>query len=205
MPDSRIGVSRVILWVVLFVVAALCIIAESHYPYFPRDVSTERWVQALVPGDLSWARAVSQSAEFPWLLIPWALVFALSYAFAGWRAAMLSILSLAGMLLLGMWLGPLVGRARPSPDVVHVMKPLSGYSFPSLSVLVFAATFGFLAILAVVKTSGWRRLCLLLGCLAIFILGGAARIALGAHWPSDVLISYYLGLLWAGFLIRFFL
>jgi membrane-associated phospholipid phosphatase len=26
---------------------------------------------------------------------------------------------------------------------------------------------------------------------------------LAAHWPSDVIISYYLGLLWAAFLIRF--
>jgi membrane-associated phospholipid phosphatase len=39
-------------------------------------------------------------------------------------------------------------------------------------------------------------------CAALLILGWVARIALGANWPSDVIISYYVGLLWAAFLIR---
>jgi membrane-associated phospholipid phosphatase len=44
---------------------------------------------------------------------------------------------------------------------------------------------------------------MLIVCVALLILGWVARIALGAHWPSDVIISYYVGLLWAAFLIRF--
>jgi membrane-associated phospholipid phosphatase len=55
------------------------------------------------------------------------------------------------------------------------------------------------------KSTGGRRAALVLVCAGLLILGGAARIALGAHWPSDVLISYCLGLLWAGFLVRFVL
>jgi membrane-associated phospholipid phosphatase len=37
----------------------------------------------------------------------------------------------------------------------------------------------------------------------LLLVGFAARIALGAHWPSDVILSYLIGLLWAGLLIRF--
>ena len=48
------------------------------------------------------------------------------------------------------------------------------------------------------------RSALLIGCGALLILGWVARVALGAHWPSDVIVSYYLGLLWAALLIRFF-
>ena len=84
-----------------------------------------------------------------------------------------------------------------------VFRPLPGYSFPSLFALRYAATFGFLAVLAVVKSSGGLRRVLLIGCSALLALGFVARVALAAHWPSDVAISYYLGLLWAAFLIRF--
>jgi membrane-associated phospholipid phosphatase len=202
-PDSRNGVSRLIVkWAALFVIAALCMLAESHCSYFSGDVSIEKWVQALLQGDLSWAQTVSHSAEFPWLLIIWLIVFALSWAFAGWRAAVLSVFSLAGMLALGLWLGPLVGRPRPSPDLVHVMKQLPGYAFPSLFALRYAAMFGFLAIIAMMKGHGARRAIVLISCFALFILGWFARIALAAHWPSDVIVSYYLGLVWAALLIN---
>jgi membrane-associated phospholipid phosphatase len=59
--------------------------------------------------------------------------------------------------------------------------------------------------LAAVKGSGLQRTVLLIGGGALLLLGGVARVALGAHWPSDVIISYYLGLLWAAFLIRLIL
>ena len=109
---------------------------------------------------------------------------------------------LAGMLALGIWLSPVVARPRPSPELVRVWRPLSGYSFPSISALGYAATFGFLAILAAVQSSGKLRLALIMGCSVLLVLCWAARVALGAHWPSDVLISDYLGLLWAAGLIR---
>ena len=195
-----------VIWIGLFIIAALATLAAHYFPYFPGDVAVERWVQATVPQNLNWAEGVSRAGQFPWVLLILALVLALSRALAGWRAAALSMISLVGLLALGNWvLSPAIARPRPSPELVRVFRPFSGYGFPSLSALVFAATFGFLAILAAVKSSGWRRACLLLGCGALLILGGAARIALGAHWPSDVLISYYLGLLWSACLIRFFL
>jgi membrane-associated phospholipid phosphatase len=189
--------------IVLFLVAIFVTLASKYYAYFPGDVAVERWVQSLVPQNLNWAEGVSRTAEFPWVLLILALIFALSWALAGWRAALISIFSFVGMLALGNWLGPVMARPRPSPELVHVFRPLSGSSFPSKFALRYAATFGFLAVLAAVKSSGVLRTTLLIACSALLILGWVARIALGAHWPSDVIISYYLGLLWAAFLIRF--
>jgi membrane-associated phospholipid phosphatase len=190
------------LWAVLFVIGAASLLAESHYPYFAGDVPVTRWVQSLFPADLTWARIVSTSAEFPWLLIIMVIVIALSWALAGWRAAVLSILSLAGILALGWWLGPLIGRPRPSPELVRVLKPLHGYSFPSMFALRYAAAFGFLVVLACMRGSGWVRTIALIICVPLLIIGWFARVALAAHWPSDVTISYYLGLLWAALLIQ---
>ncbi len=183
--------------------AALVTLATKYYAYFPGDVAVARWVQSLVPPNLNWAAGVSRTAEFPWLLLILALIFALSWALAGWRAALLSLISFAGMWALGNWLGPIIARPRPSPELVRVFRPLPGFSFPSLFALRYAATFGFLAVLAARRSSGARRTGLLLGCGALLLLGWFARVALAAHWPSDVIISYYLGLLWAAFLLRF--
>ena len=192
------------IWIGLFIIAILVTLATKYYAYFPGDVTVERWVQSMVPPNLNWAEALKRTGDFPWVLLVLAVVLALSWALAGWRAAALSMISLVGLLALGNWvLSPAIARPRPSPELVRVFRPFSGYGFPSLSALWFAATFGFLAILAAVKGSGWRRAGLLLGCGALLILGGVARIALGAHWPSDVILSYYLGLLWSAGLIRF--
>ncbi|MCX5890209.1 MAG: phosphatase PAP2 family protein [Deltaproteobacteria bacterium] len=192
-----------VLWTGLWVIAVSITLAAHYFPYFPGDVAVDRWVQSLVPRDLGWAQGVSRAVDFPWILLIAALIFALSWVLAGWRGAVLSIVSLAGMLTLGYWLSPVVARPRPSLELVRVFRPLSGYSFPSISALCYAATFGFLAILAAVKSSGRLRLALMIGCSVLLVLCWAARIALGAHWPSDVLISYYLGLLWSACLIRF--
>jgi membrane-associated phospholipid phosphatase len=190
-------------WIGLGIVAALATLAEKYSSYFPGDVAVERWVQSLVSPNLNWAEAVSRTAEFPSVLLIMALIFALSWVLAGWRVALLSILSLVGMWVLGAVLGPIIARPRPAPELVGVFRPLTGSSFPSLFALRYAATFGFLAVLVIEKTAGARRTVLVTGCGAFLMLGFVARVALAAHWPSDVIISYYLGLLWAAFLMRF--
>ena len=191
------------IWIGLWIIAALLTLAAKYYAYFPGDVPVERWVQSLLPQNLNWAAGVSRTAEFPWVLLILAFVFALSWAVAGWRGALVSAVSFGGMLALGYWLSPAIARPRPSPELVHVFRPLSGYSFPSQFALRYAATFGFLAVLAAGKSSGGVRTTLLIVCSAILIVGWVARVALAGHWPSDVIISTYLGLLWAAFLIRF--
>jgi membrane-associated phospholipid phosphatase len=107
------------------------------------------------------------------------------------------------MWVLGKWLGPWVARPRPSPDLVHVAEKLSGYSFPSLFALTYASTIGFLALLFARKTSGTLRAAVLLACGVLLLMGWVARIDLGAHWPSDVILSYLIGLLWSGLLVCF--
>jgi len=189
-------------WIGLFIIAALVTLGTKYYAHFPGDVAVERWVQSLLPQDLNWAQGVSRTAEFPWVLLILALVFALSWALAGWRAALVSVLSLGGMFALGYWLGPVIARPRPSPELVHVFRPLSGYSFPSLFALRYAATFGFLAILGAWKGSGMMRITLVIACSGLLVLGWVARVALAAHWPSDVILSYLIGLLWAALMIR---
>jgi undecaprenyl-diphosphatase len=191
-----------ILLLILLFIAIFAMLATCRYAYFPGDVTAERFLQSLTPGSMSWALWITKSAAFPWSLILLAITFALSWALAGWRIALYSILSFVGMWILGTLLSPLIARPRPSPILVHVVGSPSGYSFPSIFALIYGSTVGFLAILAILKKSGALRTTLLFLCCALLIIGGIARIAMGAHWPSDIIISYFLALLWAFFLIR---
>jgi membrane-associated phospholipid phosphatase len=189
-------------WVVLFVIAALAVLAARYYAYFPGDVAVEKWVQLLTGSNLKWAEVISDTAKSPWIFFILSAVFVVSWYLAGWPVAFASILIFVIMQVLGDWLSPLIARPRPSAELVNVLKPLSGYSFPSIFALRYAATFGFLLVLALKKGRGTLRTYLVIVCVAFLILGFLARVALAAHWPSDVLISYYIALLFAALLIR---
>jgi undecaprenyl-diphosphatase len=107
------------------------------------------------------------------------------------------------MWFLGAYLGPVVGRPRPSPDLIQVADRLAGYSFPSVLALVYVSTIGFLAVLFAAKRSGVPRMTAVIAGGLLLLAALAARISLGAHWPSDILLSYLIGMLWAYALIRF--
>ena len=66
----------------------------------------------------------------------------------------------------------------------------------------YMATVGFIAVLAAAKGSGMFRIVLLVVCVSLLVAGWIARVALAAHWPSDVALSYLIGSLWVTLLIR---
>ena len=189
-------------WMALFAVTILLIIGAKYLRYFPGDVVMTRSVQSITPASTGWAQLISSTAKFPLSLVLLAVTVGVSWWLAGWRAALLALASFAGMWLLGKWLGPLVARPRPSANIVHVVDKLSGYSFPSIFALTYASTIGFLVVLFTRKTAGELRITAIVICCVFLLIGWAARIALGAHWPSDVILSYLIGLLWAYLLIR---
>jgi membrane-associated phospholipid phosphatase len=191
------------IWIVPLAVAVSLTFAAGYTPYFPGDLALTRLVQSLAPAATGWAQWISSTGKSPWCLLLLAMTAVLSWRIAGIRGALLSVASFAGMELLGQYLGPLVARPRPAPDLVRVAQQLSGYSFPSVHALVYASTAGFLAVLFAVKTSGPQRLAGVIISGAVLLTGFAGRLSLGAHWPSDVLLSSLIGFLWAAFLIRF--
>jgi membrane-associated phospholipid phosphatase len=190
-------------WIALFAAAVLLTIGARYSAYFPSDTAVARFVQWITPAPTGWAQWISSTAKFPWNLVLLAIAVVLSWWLAGWRAALLAPASFAGMWVLGIGLGPLVARARPSPNLIHVVDKLSGYSFPSIFGLTYASTIGFLAVLFARKASGVLRTTGIIVCGLLLLVGWVARVSLGAHWPSDVVLSYLIGFLWAYFLIRF--
>ncbi|MEW6532349.1 MAG: phosphatase PAP2 family protein [Thermodesulfobacteriota bacterium] len=192
-----------VLWLALFVLAVFLTILLKYLPYLPGDVATTRLIQSMLPESKHWVQVISSTAKVPWIWGLIAVTFVISWMVAGWRASLLSLVAFVGLWLLGKWLGPVIAQPRPSPELVRVAEAASGFAFPSIFAFNYMATVGFLAVLAAAKASGHLRWVLLVICISLLVIGGIARIDLAAHWPSDVAISYLIGLLWVTALIRF--
>jgi undecaprenyl-diphosphatase len=84
--------------------------------------------------------------------------------------------------------------ARPRPPGVHLVDA-TGYSFPSGHSLNSAATYGLVAVVAWRSAAPLlaRRLAVAVGLIVPFLVG-LSRIALGVHYPSDVLGGWLAGI-----------
>jgi membrane protein DedA with SNARE-associated domain/membrane-associated phospholipid phosphatase len=94
-------------------------------------------------------------------------------------------------LMLGAGLGWLIDLPKP-PAATAV----SGFSFPSQSVMLATVVYGFFAVLVAREMPGRRRVWPYVVAALMVGLLGFSRLYLGAHWLSDVLAGASLGLLW---------
>ena len=184
------------LWTAVAFLFLFLAVFAAFYDRFPAD---ERIAHALQGVDLP---ALGGLFDFTNKLgdalfyIP--LVVLLAVAFAASRAWLEAFLLLLVLLprALNSGLKDLIGRPRPSADLLRVTGDSSDASFPSGHAVGITALFGLLFFLlpAVVP---WRPLRWLLqaGCLLLVVAVGPARVYTGVHWPSDVLGGYLLALL----------
>ncbi|MBU2159206.1 phosphatase PAP2 family protein [Patescibacteria group bacterium] len=88
----------------------------------------------------------------------------------------------------------LIARVRPEP--LQWFDPLLTFSFPSGHATAAMALFGSLAFISARLTEGRMRTFLVgLSVLLVFLIG-LSRLMLGAHFFSDVVAGYVLGLFW---------
>jgi membrane-associated phospholipid phosphatase len=80
----------------------------------------------------------------------------------------------------------LVGRHRP--DFADPVARASGYAFPSGHAITVTLAAGVVVILA-----GRRRPAVWIAALAVVVITGFCRLALGVHWTSDVVGGWLLG------------
>lgn len=112
------------------------------------------------------------------------------------RYAVLLGFATAGGAALGYTAKYLVQRARPQV-VPHLMAETS-WSFPSGHATITMVVFMTLAMLLANYCQGrWAKLYVMAAALGLVVLVGATRLAMGVHYPTDVLGGWTLGLSWA--------
>jgi undecaprenyl-diphosphatase len=190
-------------WITLVTLALLGFLGSAFVPYFPGDVAVTRFLQAVTLGTTEWARLVTSTAKPPTSFILLILSTGISWRLLDWRAAALALISFFALWGVADWLKPLAGRPRPDPDLVRVVGSPLGFSFPSTFAMIYAATVGYLATLIYFRYAGPLRRTILSMCAVLLVIGGSARVVLGAHWPSDIVLSYLIGFLFVALLVRF--
>lgn len=176
------------------VVSLLVFTAASLSPYFAGDVAVARAVQAVSPGT-AWATLVTSLALEPAKYVVMTLAVVAGFWLAGWKGAVLTIVAIAIEQNFGEASKQIAQRPRPSRELIAVVGNPSGFSFPSTFTTFIAVTFGSVMLLAVGSRVKQARAVAAI-CAVVIVLGWAARVALGAHWPSDVVLTSLVCLVW---------
>jgi undecaprenyl-diphosphatase len=149
----------------------------------------------LTPAFVSVLRAFSEFGCAEWIGI---VLFALVVFFAWrrwWPSLVTLIIAVPGGMLLNEWIKVLVHRHRPFVDGPFV--DWSGYSFASGHTIGATLLYGqlLLFLLPVIKGRHARMVCVF-GAVSLVVLVGFSRIALGAHFLTDVLAAIIFGIIW---------
>jgi membrane-associated phospholipid phosphatase len=92
-------------------------------------------------------------------------------------------------------------RHRPTADLVHILTPASGYSYPSGHAVFFTWLSFMLAVSLAPRFPARLRFIPWTAAMLITVLTCLARVWAGDHWPSDVMGGMLLGIGWSAFVL----
>jgi undecaprenyl-diphosphatase len=140
-------------------------------------------------------RAITEFGSSEWIAIVLSLAVLFFVFKRLWQSLLMMIVVVPGGMLLNEWLKILVHRHRPFVDGWFV--DWSGYSFASGHTIGATLLYGQLALFLVplIKSNCGRAL-LFSAAGFVVALVGFSRIALGAHYLTDVLAGMFFGTAW---------
>jgi undecaprenyl-diphosphatase len=181
----------------------LLFMVDSYYVLSGNYTAFDRAVALFVQG-FPWGPVVYAFNAFNAVFGIWQLIAAVALAviMAVWdrRAGWLMFIG-AGASLLDNLIKILVARQRPASDLVHVLSPETGYSFPSGHAVFYTWVAVMLAAAIAPRLKPGARPFLWLTAAVVILIGCTARVYEGVHWPSDVIGGFLLALGWCAFVL----
>jgi membrane-associated phospholipid phosphatase len=178
------------------------LVVLTHPPLYSVDHHLSSWFHAHLAGPFTTLMLAFTDLACEWSVGGMTLTIAFVLIFRRrWYALLTLLLTVPGGSLLGELIKELVHRDRPYHQ--STLIDLSGYSFPSGHTLAATLLYGLLASFALlVLKSLWLRILAAAGAALIITLVGLSRIALGAHFLTDVLGAMAVGLAWLWFCLK---
>lgn len=186
----------IIFFFLIIAFVALSIFVVQH-PILPFDIQVSLWVQKYQSEWLDKIMlGISLFGELPWSLLSVVVVAAIFY----WQkfkreGYFIASILISGLIILG--IKNIINRPRPTAFYVRLVEVNRFQSFPSGHVLSYVLFFGFLIILMNRLTQIPKITRNMISYVAAFLLIAItpSRIYLGAHWFTDTVGGFLLGLI----------
>jgi undecaprenyl-diphosphatase len=181
---------------VLFAIDTFLVVQNQVLPF---DVPIARFIQQLNWGPVVYPLEWINASAGIWQVLIGAVAVVALFIFerrAGWLMLIGSISSLLDNLI-----KLVISRQRPPADLVHILSPTTGYSYPSGHAVFFTWMSFMIAVSLAPKIAPVYRPILWLLAVTVIVLTCIARVWAGAHWPSDVIGGVLLGIGWSAFVL----
>ena len=194
---------KTIILSIAFIILAILV---AYNPINSIDLTISKFVQQFHGPQLDMLMVVISSfGEVPVALLSLVLTALVFFIFKYKREAIF-ILFITGTGLVTFILKRLFARPRPTDEQVTLIESYHNNSFPSGHTLSYIVFFGFLILLMhrLTKIPKYIRQTIMGISYFMFIVGPLSRIYLGAHWFTDVVAGFLIGMIYLQVLKHFY-
>jgi undecaprenyl-diphosphatase len=180
----------------LFAIDTYLVVQNEVLPF---DVPIARFIQQLNWGPVVYPMDLINASAGIWQVLLGAVAVVALFLLerrAGWLMLIGSISSLLDNLI-----KLVITRQRPPADLVHILSPTTGFSYPSGHAVFFTWMSFMIAVSIAPKIRPAFRPILWIGVAMVILLTCIARVWAGVHWPSDVIGGVLLGIGWSAFVL----